>query len=160
MIFLRPSSPGSRPWEPERRGGPLPSWLPAFNTSLIVVSGGFLSFGYYCIRRRRVTAHHRSMITASAFAGLFLVVYVLRFVLFGSTPFEGPPVAHAVYVGILVPHVIAAIAVGPLAIYTLRQALGARFVRHRRIARITLPIWAFVAVSGWVVYSMLYLIRW
>ena len=138
----------------------MPPWLPALNTSLIVVSGAFLGLGYYCIRRRRVTAHHRSMITASIFASLFLVVYVTRYLLFGSAPFEGPPLARAIYLGILVPHIIAAIAVGPLAIYTLRQAWMARFTRHRRIARVTLPIWAFVAVSGWVVYAMLYLINW
>ena len=53
-----------------------------------------------------------------------------------------------------------AIAVGPLALVTLRRALGGRFADHRRIARITLPIWAFVAVSGWVVYVMLYVVDW
>jgi putative membrane protein len=138
----------------------MPAWLPAFNTGLIVVSGLLLGFGYYSIRRRRIAIHHRSMLAASLFALLFLVVYVARWALFGSAAFEGPPLARWIYLAILVPHVILAIAVGPLAVYTLRQALLAQFPKHRRIARVTLPIWAFVAVSGWAVYAMLYVIDW
>ncbi len=138
----------------------MPVWLPILNTSLIVVSGAFLAIGYWFIRHRRVVAHHRSMLTATAFAALFLVVYVTRFVLFGPKSFEGPPWAFAIFLAILVPHLIAAIAVGPLAIVTLRRALHANFTAHRRIAHVTLPLWAFVAISGWLVYAMLYLIRW
>ena len=135
-------------------------WLPWLNTALIVVSGVFLGLGYAFIRARRITAHHRSMLTASAFAALFLIVYVIRWATLGSKPFPGSGAAYAVYLAILGPHVLLAIAVAPLAFVTLRRALGARFAEHRRIARVTLPIWAFVAVSGWVVYLMLYVITW
>lgn len=138
----------------------LAAWLPLLNTSLILISGVFLASGYLFIRRRRITAHHRCMLTATVFAGLFLVVYVARAALLGIKYFEGPPLAYAVYLGILVPHVAAAIAVGPLALVTLSRALRSNFQAHRRIARKTLPIWAYVAASGWVVYAMLYLINW
>jgi putative membrane protein len=100
------------------------------------------------------------MLTATVFAGLFLIVYVARAIFVGSKGFEGPPLAYAVYLGILAPHVVAAIAVGPLALFVIARALRGNFVGHRRIARITLPIWAFVAVTGWVIYAMLYLIAW
>lgn len=136
------------------------AWVPTFNTALIVVSAAFLSLGYVFIRRRRVTAHRRSMVTATVFAGLFLIVYVARAWLLGPKPFEGQGVAYFVYLGILVPHLIAAAAVGPLALITLRRALRADFSSHRRIARVTLPIWAFAAATGWIVFVMLYLIRW
>ncbi len=135
-------------------------WLPIANTALIVVSGLFLALGYFFIKRRQIQAHHRSMITATVFAALFLVVYVVRWVLIGSHPFSGTGVWYALYLGILAPHIVLAIAVGPLAWITLRRAFGERFADHKRIARITLPIWAFVAVSGWVVYVMLYVIDW
>ena len=135
-------------------------WLPWLNTALIVISGGFLAVGYGFIRARRVTAHHRSMLTAAVFAGLFLVVYVIRWVLLGSKAFPGSGAAYAVYLGILGPHVVLAIAVAPLALITIRRAFGKRFVQHRRIALVTLPIWAFVAVSGWVIYLMLYVVDW
>jgi putative membrane protein len=135
-------------------------WLPAANTSLIVVSGLFLAIGYVFIRQRRIVAHHRSMLTATVFAALFLVVYVIRAALIGPHPFLGPEPWRNVYIGILIPHTILAIAVGPMALVTLRRALGGRFADHRRIARVTLPIWAFVAVSGWVVYVLLYVVDW
>ena len=135
-------------------------WLPWANTALIVVSGAFLGLGYAFIRARRITAHHRSMLTATVFAGLFLVVYVTRWVLFGSKAFPGSGTAYTVFLAVLVPHVVLAIAVAPLALITIRRALGQRFPEHRRIARITLPIWAFVAISGWVIYLMLYVIPW
>ncbi len=136
------------------------TWLPAFNTSLILVSGFFLALGYAFIRARRIRAHHRSMLTATIFAGLFLVVYVARAIFIGPKEFDGPPLAYAVYLAILVPHVVAAIAVGPLALLAIARALRSNFVGHRRIARVTLPIWAYVAASGWAVYVMLYVIAW
>jgi len=135
-------------------------WLPWLDTSCIVISGGFLAIGYRFIRAHRVTAHHRSMLTAAVFAGLFLVLYVTRWALIGSKAFPGGGSAYAVYIGILVPHILLAISVAPLAFVTIRRALGGRFSDHRRIARVTLPIWAFVAVSGWVIYLMLYVIPW
>jgi uncharacterized membrane protein YozB (DUF420 family) len=134
--------------------------LPSFNTALIVISGVFLAAGYGFIRRRRITAHHRCMIMATVFAGLFLVVYVARWILFPTKKFGGEGGAYALYLSILVPHILAAIAVGPLALVTLRRAFRQRFADHRRIARLTLPIWAFAAVTGWIVYVMLYLIDW
>ena len=131
-------------------------WLPLANAALIVISGMFLIFGYVCIRTRRVKWHRRSMITASVFAALFLVVYVGRYLLLGSKIYPGDGVSRIIYFGILIPHIIIAIAVAPLAYVTLRRALGGRFQKHRQIARITVPLWIYTAVSGWVVYLMLY----
>jgi putative membrane protein len=134
--------------------------LAAFNTSLIVVSGIFLVLGYTFIRKRRVQAHRRSMLTATVFAGLFLVVYVSRAALFPTKHFEGTGIAYAIYLGILVPHMIAAIVVGPLALIAIARALRGNFTGHRRVTRFAFPIWAFAAATGWVIYVMLYLIDW
>ena len=131
-------------------------WLPAVNAALIVISGTFLIFGYAFIRNRRITWHRRSMITATIFAALFLVVYVTRYIAFGSKIFPGEGVSRVLYFAILIPHIIIAIAIAPLAFVTLRRALRGRFRLHRQIARITLPLWTYTAVSGWVVYLMLY----
>ncbi len=131
-------------------------WLPLANAALIVISGMFLIFGYVCIRTRRVKWHRRSMITASVFAALFLVVYVGRYLWLGSKIYPGDGISRIIYFGILIPHIIIAIAVAPLAYVTLRRALGGRFQKHRQIARITVPLWIYTAVSGWVVYLMLY----
>jgi putative membrane protein len=131
-------------------------WVPALNTALIVVSGIFLIVGYVCIRTGRVRWHRRSMLTATVFAALFLVVYVTRYLVFGSKIFPGEGVSRLIYFAILIPHTIIAIAVAPLAFVTLRRALGGRFRQHRRIARVTLPLWIYTAISGWAVYFMLY----
>jgi putative membrane protein len=131
-------------------------WLPAVNAALIVVSGAFLVVGYACIRTRRVVWHRRSMLTATVFAALFLVVYVTRYLVFGSKIYPGDGVSRILYFGILIPHIIIAIAVAPLAFITIRRALRGRYAKHRQIARVTVPLWIYVAFSGWVVYLMLY----
>jgi putative membrane protein len=130
--------------------------VPLVNTSLIVISGFFLILGYAFIRRKRVVLHQRSMITATIFAALFLVVYVTRWALLETKIFAGEGWVRAVYLAVLVPHTILAIVVGPLALLTLRRAFRGEFAAHRRIARITFPIWLYVVASGWVVYLMLH----
>lgn len=131
-------------------------WLPALNAGLIVVSGIFLIVGYAFIRTHRIVWHRRSMITATVFAALFLVVYVSRYVAFGSKIYPGEGVSRALYFVILISHIIIAIAVAPLAYITLRRALKGRFNTHRQIARITMPLWIYTAVTGWAVYWMLF----
>ncbi len=132
--------------------------LTFLSTTFIVLSGLSLLLGWYFIRwRKKIQWHRNTMLIATLFAALFLVAYVSRWAIFGSKPFEGEGVWRLLYFVILVPHIILAIAVGPLALYLIWLALKARnFRQHRRIARYTLPIWLFVAASGWVIYYMLY----
>ncbi|MBI4493475.1 MAG: DUF420 domain-containing protein [Chloroflexi bacterium] len=132
------------------------SWLPTFNTALIVLSAAFLLVGYCFIRRKQVTFHRRSMLTATAFAALFLVVYVARALLFETRLFAGQGLVRTLYLGILGSHTVVAVAVGPLALVTLARALRGDFARHRRLARLTLPLWLYVAVSGWAVFLLLH----
>ena len=131
-------------------------WLPALNAALIVISGICLVIGYVCIRSRKVVWHRRSMLTASVFAALFLIVYVTRYVVLGSKIYPGEGVSRTMYLVILISHTTIAIAVAPLAFVTLRRALAGRFKPHRQIARITLPMWIYTAVTGWIVYMLLY----
>ena len=135
--------------------GPAPEWVALLNTSLIVISGVFLLIGYYFIRQRNIELHKRSMLTATVFAALFLVVYVSRALLFETRLFAGEGLTRAIYLFILVTHTILAILVGPFALVTLRRALRGDFPKHRRIARITFPMWLYVVVTGWIVYWML-----
>ncbi|MBI1729286.1 DUF420 domain-containing protein [Candidatus Acetothermia bacterium] len=132
------------------------SFLPLFNTSLIVISGIALVTGFFFIKRKNIPAHRRCMITATIFAGLFLVVYVTRWALLPPKLFQGEGTIRTVYFVILIVHMIFAIGIVPLVIITLRRALRSDFQRHKKIARVTLPVWLYVAVSGWVVYWMLY----
>lgn len=132
--------------------------LTLVSTTSIVLSGVSLLVGWYFIRwRKNIALHRNTMLTATGFAALFLVAYVTRWAVFGSKPFEGEGGWRLFYFVNLVPHVILAITVGPLALYLIYLALRARnFRQHRRIARITLPIWLYVAASGWLIYYLLY----
>jgi putative membrane protein len=133
-----------------------PVWLPLLNTGLIGVSGLFLALGVAFIRQKRVVLHHRSMLVATLFAALFLVVYVSRAVLFETKLFAGEGIIRLIYFAILVSHTILAIAVGPMVLITLFRAIRGQFGRHRRLARLTAPVWAYVVVTGWIIYMMLY----
>lgn len=132
--------------------------LTLLSTSCIILSGASLLVGWYFIRwRRAVSAHRNAMIGATVLAGAFLVLYVTRWSLFGSKSFAGEGVWLWLYVLNLVPHIILAIAVGPLALRLLYLAGIVRdYTRHARLARITLPMWLYVSASGWVIYLMLY----
>jgi putative membrane protein len=135
-----------------------PAWLPFVNSALIVVSGVCLLAGVFFIRRKLVAYHRASMLTALTFAALFLVVYVARALLFETKLFAGEGLVRMVYLAVLGTHTVLAIAVGPLALLTLARALRGQFRQHRRLARITVPIWLYVAASGWTIYLMLYLL--
>lgn len=132
--------------------------LTVLSTACIVLSGASLLVGWYFIRARRAIVPHRnSMLAAATCAGLFLVFYVTRWSMYGSKPFDGSGGWRWVYFLILIPHIILAIALGPLALRLLYLALGKRdFAAHRRLARVTLPVWLYVAVSGWLIYYLLY----
>ena len=132
--------------------------LSIVSTGCIVLSGISLLLGWYFIRARRdIVRHRNTMLTASSFAALFLVFYVLRWSLYGTKLFAGTGVWRLVYFSILVPHIVLAVALGPLVVRLIYLALGRRdYAAHRRLARVTLPIWLYVAASGWAIYYLLY----
>jgi len=130
--------------------------LPALNAALNALSAVFLATGWLLIRAGRREAHKRAMLAAVACSTLFLSSYLVYHAQVGSVRFTGRGPVRLVYFAILISHTILAVAVVPLALVTLVRALQERFDRHRRIARITLPIWGYVSVTGVVVYWMLY----
>ena len=96
------------------------------------------------------------MIGAFATSTLFLVSYLIYHANVGSKPFLGQGSIRIVYFTILISHIILAAAVVPMALVTLGRGLKRDDARHRRIAKITWPIWMYVSVTGVVVYVMLY----
>ena len=130
--------------------------LPTLNAALNATSTVLLVIAWYFIKKRRIEAHRRTMLLAFGTSALFLISYVIYHAQIGSRPFPGTGVIRVVYFAILIPHVILAALVLPLAILTLRRGLRRDDVRHRRIARITFPLWLFVSVTGVIVYVMLY----
>ena len=133
--------------------------LPHLNALLNGIAAVLLMRGWLLIRQHRWQEHRRHMIAAFVTSGLFLISYVTYHAQAGSRPFPGTGVVRTIYFGILIPHVILAAAVLPLAIVTLRRGLRRDDTRHRRLAKWTLPIWLFVSVTGVIVYVMLYQIQ-
>ena len=130
--------------------------LPALNAILNGTSAVLLLLGYLAIRRGDRATHRRFMLAALATSGLFLVSYVAYHLQVGSVRFTGQGIVRTVYFTILLTHTVLAVAIVPLVLVTLTRALRERFPQHRRIARITLPLWAYVSVTGVVIYWMLY----
>ena len=136
------------------------SELPALNASLNAASAVLLSFGYVCIRRRRIAAHRVCMLLALLTSALFLASYLTYHYHAGSMPFRGTGWTRPAYFTLLISHTILAAAVVPLALVTVTRAARRRFDRHVAIARYTLPIWMYVSVTGVVIYVALYGLAW
>jgi uncharacterized membrane protein YozB (DUF420 family) len=130
--------------------------LPTINAILNATAAILLVWGFTLIRRKRIQTHRKVMITAFATSCLFLICYLVYHYQVGSVPFPKKGVIRTVYLSILGTHTVLAALVPVLAIITLRRGLAARYDRHRRLARWTLPIWLYVSVTGVVVYVMLY----
>lgn len=130
--------------------------LPLLNALLNATSAVLLSIGVIHIKNGRVDAHRRVMILAFIVSAAFLTSYLIYHANIGSKPYPGTGIMRTIYFAILIPHVILAAAVLPLALVTLSRGLKMDVVRHRKIAKITFPIWLFVSVTGVFVYLMLY----
>jgi uncharacterized membrane protein YozB (DUF420 family) len=133
--------------------------LPALNAVLNASSAVLLATGYVLIRRGRRDAHKRVMLAALVSSALFLTSYLVYHAQVGSVRFRGQGPVRTLYFTILLTHTVLAVAIVPLVATTLVPALRGRFDRHRRLARITLPLWAYVSVTGVVIYWMLYRLK-
>jgi putative membrane protein len=130
--------------------------LPAVNAALNATAAVLLVAGWRAIRGGRRELHRGLMIAACATSALFLVSYLTRVALTGTHRFPGDGALRTVYLAVLASHTVLAALVVPLALRTLWLPLRGRFADHRRIARITLPVWIYVSVTGVAVYVMLY----
>ncbi|HUB33587.1 MAG TPA: DUF420 domain-containing protein [Bryobacteraceae bacterium] len=130
--------------------------LPSVNAFLNATAAVLLVWGYLLIRRKRIQTHRKVMTAAFITSCLFLVCYLVYHAEAGVKYFPRTGTIRTVYLGILGTHTALAATVPFLAIVTLRRGLGARYDKHRRLARWTLPIWLYVSVTGVIVYLMLY----
>lgn len=146
--------------------GELPAWaamLPAVNAALNGLAGVMLIVGFVLIKQHRRSAHAWSMISAFVTSILFLACYLAyHAALHIYTGKSGKPFGHSgtslamIYWTILISHVLLAATVPVLASITLYRAWRQDWVRHRRMAVVTFPIWVYVSVTGVIIYVMLY----
>ncbi len=134
--------------------------LPTLNAVLNGTSAALLVTGWILIRSGRKEAHRRAMTAAFVCSVLFLASYLAYHAAVGSVRFPGTGTARTVYFTVLLTHTVLAAATGPLAVAVFVLARRRRFETHRRLARVTLPLWLYVSVTGVVVYLMLYRSSW
>jgi len=132
--------------------------LPAVNAALNGTAALLLTAGFAFIRRRKIKAHRRCMVSAFVVSAVFLVSYVLHKYLTGGvhTSFGGEGVWRTVYYAMLISHVVLAMAIVPLALTTLTLAARGAYEKHRAWARWTFPIWYYVSITGVLIYCFLY----
>ena len=132
--------------------------LPLLNASLNGLSTCFIIAGITFIKNERKQAHIVAMLSALVTSTVFLASYITyHYLKHGTvTRFTHPGWPKTVYYFILATHVPLAALTLPLVILTIIPAFQARYDKHRRIAKITFPIWLYVSVTGVLVYLMLY----
>jgi len=131
------------------------SFLPPIYASINGITAVLLVVAVVSIRNGKRRRHELLMKTCMALSAAFLVLYVLYHMTSDSTPYGGEGPIKYVYYFILITHILLSVGVVPLVLFTFSRGIRSDFVRHRKLARITFPIWLYVAVTGVVVYLMI-----
>lgn len=131
------------------------SFLPPIYATTNGLTAIILVAAVIAIKNGKRKLHEQLMTSAIALSVAFLVMYVAYHMTADSTKFGGEGIVRYVYFFILITHIILSIAIIPLVMITYVRALAAKFDKHKKIAKITFPIWLYVAVTGVVVYLMI-----
>lgn len=131
------------------------SFLPPIYATTNAITAVVLVAAVMAIKNGNRKLHERLMTTAIALSVAFLVMYVAYHMTSDSTKFGGEGTIRFVYFFILITHIILSIAIIPLVLTTYVRALADKFDKHKKIAKITFPIWLYVAVTGVIVYLMI-----
>ena len=134
--------------------------LPTVNAALNATSAVLLLVGWGLIKAKRVRGHAAAMLAAVGVSTLFLASYLTYHAHVGSVRFPGTGGIRPVYLTLLLTHTLLAIAIVPLVIRTVFLASQRRDEQHRRLARVTHPLWLYVSVTGVAIYWLLYQSPW
>ncbi len=130
-------------------------FLPPIYATINGITAIVLILAVIQIRRGNRKQHERLMKSAIALSALFLILYVIYHMTSDSVTFGKEGTIKTIYLFILISHIVLSIGVIPLVLITFVRALSERFDKHKKLARITFPIWLYVAISGVVVYLMI-----
>ena len=129
--------------------------LPLFHACLNGSSFCILLLGYYFILNKKILLHRTCMLTAAGLTAVFLVSYLVYHSNVPQTMYGGEGFSRYFYFSILVSHIVLAATIVPMVLITLYRGLSNKVASHRKIARRTLPLWLYVALTGVVVYLMM-----
>jgi len=130
-------------------------FLPAVNATLNALAATCLAAGYVAIRRGAQRVHQYFMVSAFAASSLFLACYVAYHFAHGHTRYQGTGAARVIYLWVLLSHIALSTTVVPLALTSFYLSWRKSFARHKRVSRITLPIWLYVSITGVLIFFLL-----
>lgn len=133
----------------------LPVFLPPIYAAINAVTAGVLIVALIAIKKKKIKLHERLMKLAIVLSVLFLVMYVAYHMTSDSTKFGGEGAVAYIYYFILISHILLSVAVIPFVLITYVRAIANNIERHKKIAKITFPLWLYVAITGVVVYIMI-----
>ena len=131
------------------------SFLPLLNACINGTTFLILCFALIAIKNKNIELHKKLMWSALILSTLFLLSYVLYHATTPSTSFGGEGILKKIYFFILLTHILLSAVVVPLVLITFSRALAEKFDKHKKIARITLPIWLYVTLTGVLVYILI-----
>jgi len=131
------------------------SFLPPIYASINGITALLLICSVIAIKKGNKTLHEQLNTTAIICSALFLVMYIAYHMTSNSTPFGGEGTIKYIYFFILITHIILSIIIIPFVLITFMRARLGNFKAHKKIAKITFPLWLYVAITGVVVYLMI-----
>ncbi len=133
----------------------IPIFLPPIYATVNALTSVILIIAFWAIKNKKVKLHERLMKTAILFSILFLILYVVYHMTSDSTKYQGEGALKTVYFIVLISHILLSIVVIPFVLITYVRAITNNIELHKKIARITFPLWLYVAISGVIVYLMI-----
>ena len=133
----------------------LPVFLPPIYATINAITAMLLVFALIAIKRKKIALHQRLMQSCIVLSLLFLVMYIAYHMTTDPTPFLGEGIVKILYFFILISHIVLSVALIPLVLISYVRAFQKEFPEHKKISKITFPIWLYVAVTGVIVYIMI-----
>lgn len=133
----------------------LPVFLPPIYAGINAVTSVLLVSAFWAIKNKKIDLHENLIKACMVLSALFLILYVLYHMTSDSTSYGGEGIIRWVYFFVLISHILLSIVVIPFVLVTFVRGLTREVERHKKIARITFPIWLYVTITGVIVYLMI-----
>ena len=131
------------------------NFLPPIYATINALTAVLLIFAFMAIKQKKITMHERLMKISIGLSVVFLLMYVAYHMTSDPTPFGGKGIIKGVYYFILISHILLSIGIIPMVLVTYVRAISKLFEDHKKIAKITFPIWLYIAITGVIVYLMI-----
>ena len=131
------------------------TFLPPIYAAINGYTAVILMIALWAIKKRKITLHEQLMKTAIGLSLSFLVMYVIYHLTSDPTPYGGEGWMKTLYYFILISHILLSVAIIPLVLISFVRAISQQFTSHRKIARITFPIWLYITITGVIIYIMI-----